>query len=101
MVTSGNAGDVLRPCWQVEMDNGAWMDYTDEESHLLDDRMMAGEASFRMTAHKWRHYVFVLDSSFDDLEGEHGEMSEYRMYQYNTQSNKKRRIRRIIVLLDY
>jgi hypothetical protein len=100
MVASGHAGDVLRPCWQVAMDNGSCADCTDEESQFLDERMMAGEASFRMTARKRLNYVFVLDASHEDLGGEHGEMSEHQMYQYNTQSNKKRRILRIIMLLE-
>ncbi len=84
----------------MALDNGAWADYTDEESRILDERMMMGDASFCMTGRKWLNYVVVLDASFEDTPGEHGEPSVHRMYQYNTQSFKKRKVRRIIVLMD-
>jgi hypothetical protein len=99
-MVSAYAGDVLRPVWQVEMDNGAWMDYLYEESQILDAQMTIGETSFHMTPSKWLNYVFVLDGTCDDIPGLRGTPSEHQMFQYNTQSHKQRRIRRIIVLLD-
>jgi hypothetical protein len=99
-MVSGHAGDILRPVWQVELDNGAWADYLDEELQILDEQMTIGETSFHMTASKWLNYVFVLDGTCDDIPGLRGTPSEYQMCQYNTQSHKQRRIRRIIMLLD-
>jgi hypothetical protein len=62
MVVTGGTGATLRPVWQVRLDNGAWADYTDEESCDLDRAMMDGEATIIMTDRKWRNYVFVMDA---------------------------------------
>jgi hypothetical protein len=100
MVMDRNAVE-WAPVWQCQCDDGHWAGYTLEESQSLDNRMTMGEIAFYMTAHKWINYVFVLNGFTSEVIAYlRGNPAEYQMFQYNKQSQKQRRMPRIIVLID-
>ncbi len=93
------SGEYWAPVWQCHVDGNHWADYTLEESQDLDGMMTAGVVFAHMVEHKWRNYIFVINSTgMDPRVVLHGNQPRHMMFQYNVQLQTQRQIRRMLGL---